>query len=247
MKDLVPGGRADSLPDSKFKPKQLALGREIESEHTDNPALANEIAKDHLEEFDSYYSHLKKMEGRLEESDRTKVAEPPPPKGVSVDQWDKILQGVKKPKRKGRDATAFIRSKIASTTIGPSTIQGQGLIATRGFSEGDVIAPVVDIVPEGQGDMRSDLLQTAQGRYLNHADEANSRNIQLSPSQYGIRALCDIAPGEEITTDYREAQTAYPGAMILTPEEELEQSKQAAYHLGVDHALYHVNLTRSHA
>lgn len=177
--------------------------------------------------------------------ERVKKAEPPPPAGVSAKAWDKILQGVKKPKHKGRAATAFIRTKMASTVIADSEIAGKGLFATRGFSEGDIIAPVVDRVPEGQGDMRTDLLQTAQGRYLNHSDTPNARNTPLSDTQYGIRATRDIAPGEEITADYQEAQATYPGAFILTPEEEaLALSKQAAYHLGESHALYHVNLTR---
>jgi hypothetical protein len=207
---------------------------------------SGELSRTTVDEWERATPHHKSLPERLhpKKRRRIKTAEPPPPKGVSLDQWDKILQGIKKPKKKGRDATAFIRSKVASTIIGPSNIAGQGLIATRGFNEGDIIAPVVDRVPEGQGDMRSDLLQTAQGRYLNHSYEPNSRNTPLSELQYGIRATRNIAPGEEITTDYREAQATYPGALILTPEEELAQTKQAAYHLGVKRALYHVNLTR---
>lgn len=230
----MPGGIGDNKPDSAFDPKQLAMGRKIETEHTNDPAIADETAKDHLTEHGKYYTALTSMEKDLEAE---KTAEPPPPEGVSAAQWDKILEGIK--------TRAPKLMKTANTTIGPSSIAGQGLIATRGFSEGDIVAPVVDVVPEGQGDMRSDLLQTGQGRYLNHSDTPNVRNTPLSSVQYGVRALRDIAPDEEITADYREAQLTYPGAHILTPEEEaLEQSKQAAYHLGVNQALYRVNLTR---
>lgn len=49
-------------PDSKFDPKQLALGVKIEHEHTDNPAVAKAITKAHLSEFPEYNTALKKME-----------------------------------------------------------------------------------------------------------------------------------------------------------------------------------------
>jgi hypothetical protein len=41
---------------------QLAMGTKIEMEHTNNPRVAQQIAKDHLAEFDDYYTRLKKME-----------------------------------------------------------------------------------------------------------------------------------------------------------------------------------------
>lgn len=47
-RDKLPGGPADNMPDSAFDPKQLATGRKEESEHTDVPEVAGEIAKDHL-------------------------------------------------------------------------------------------------------------------------------------------------------------------------------------------------------
>lgn len=60
--DLVPGGLGDNASPSDFSKKQLAKGRKVELEHTDNPALAQEIAKDHLTEDPRYYTHLAKME-----------------------------------------------------------------------------------------------------------------------------------------------------------------------------------------
>ncbi|GEM_PF-2359466 len=55
-------GKHKDVPDDKFDPKQLAMGIEVEKEHTDNPAIAKEIAKDHLAELPDYYTRLKKME-----------------------------------------------------------------------------------------------------------------------------------------------------------------------------------------
>lgn len=43
--------------------KELAMGIEVEMEHTGNKAIAKRISLDHLAELPDYYSRLKKMEG----------------------------------------------------------------------------------------------------------------------------------------------------------------------------------------
>jgi ADP-ribose pyrophosphatase YjhB (NUDIX family) len=53
--DLLPGGAADNVPDSKFPKKDLALGVKDEREHTSNDQIAKEIAKDHLQEDSAHY------------------------------------------------------------------------------------------------------------------------------------------------------------------------------------------------
>lgn len=63
--DLVPGGKADDVPDEDFPMEQLLKGIKVEMEHTDDPDLAKEIATDHLEEFDDYYDALAEMEDEL--------------------------------------------------------------------------------------------------------------------------------------------------------------------------------------
>jgi len=55
-------GKHKGVPDEKFDPKELEMGIDVEKEHTDNPAIAKEIAKDHLAELPDYYTRLKKME-----------------------------------------------------------------------------------------------------------------------------------------------------------------------------------------
>jgi len=60
--DRIPGGLADKKPDSDFDPEQLAAGIKVEMEHTDDPDIAKEIAKDHLTEDPDYYRKLRKME-----------------------------------------------------------------------------------------------------------------------------------------------------------------------------------------
>lgn len=62
MKDLIPGGLADNKSDKDFDKKDVSKGSKVEREHTSNPAIAKEIAKDHLTEDKEYYNKLEKME-----------------------------------------------------------------------------------------------------------------------------------------------------------------------------------------
>ena len=66
VRDFLPGGLADGIPDSAFNKVQLRKGIKVELEHTKNKELAKEIAKDHLTEHPDYYKALRKMEDRLE-------------------------------------------------------------------------------------------------------------------------------------------------------------------------------------
>lgn len=65
--DIIPGGKADDVPLEDFDPDALEQGVKVEMEHTNDPAIAEEIARDHLTEFDDYYDALNEMEKRLEE------------------------------------------------------------------------------------------------------------------------------------------------------------------------------------
>ena len=58
-------GEKDVRQDMDYDPVQLAEGIRVEMEHTRDPDVAKEIAKDHLDEFDGYYTSLKKMENGL--------------------------------------------------------------------------------------------------------------------------------------------------------------------------------------
>lgn len=61
-RDKLRGGKADKLKPSDFDKKQLAQGTKHELEHTDDRALAQEIAMDHLSEDGDYYKKLKRVE-----------------------------------------------------------------------------------------------------------------------------------------------------------------------------------------
>jgi hypothetical protein len=50
------------VSEKDVNPDELAMGVEIEKEHTDDPEIAKRIALDHLAEIPDYYTRLKKME-----------------------------------------------------------------------------------------------------------------------------------------------------------------------------------------
>jgi len=61
-KDRIPGGLSDKKKPSDFDSKKLAAGTKVESEHTSDPGIAEEIAMDHLTEDPNYYEKLKTVE-----------------------------------------------------------------------------------------------------------------------------------------------------------------------------------------
>jgi hypothetical protein len=62
IKDLLPGGEADHVPDSAFNPEALSEGKTHEREHTNDGQVAEEIAKDHLSEDPAYYKKIEQVE-----------------------------------------------------------------------------------------------------------------------------------------------------------------------------------------
>lgn len=78
QKDLLPGGKADNLPDREFSSSELAEGAEHEHEHTNNDQVAKEIAKDHLQEDSQYYEKVEAIEGK--EAASSVMPMPPKPK-----------------------------------------------------------------------------------------------------------------------------------------------------------------------
>jgi hypothetical protein len=61
--DQLPGGIGDETTDEDVNERELAEGQKHEMEHTNDGALAREIARDHLTEDPEYYTHLKQVEG----------------------------------------------------------------------------------------------------------------------------------------------------------------------------------------
>jgi hypothetical protein len=66
VKDYIKGGKADNVPASQFLESQIKKGMKVEREHTTDPKIAREIAKDHLIENPHYYDYLNKMEKKMD-------------------------------------------------------------------------------------------------------------------------------------------------------------------------------------
>jgi len=73
-KELLPGGLAKGKKPGDYDTDQLAMGIEVEVEHTDDPDVAQEIAMDHLQEIPDYYTRLEKMEEKAEKEMKRKAS-----------------------------------------------------------------------------------------------------------------------------------------------------------------------------
>jgi len=71
--EKIPGGLAKGKEPSDFDQGQLAKGTKVELEHTDDKAVAREIAEDHLTEDPDYYKKLEKIEKHAEMSSLEKT------------------------------------------------------------------------------------------------------------------------------------------------------------------------------
>lgn len=71
--DRLPGGKADRDEPSDFPKEQIRMGVKVEREHTKNPAVAKEIAMDHLTEGRDYYTRLRKMEEGMSKSKEARI------------------------------------------------------------------------------------------------------------------------------------------------------------------------------
>lgn len=75
--------------------------------------------------------------------------------------------------------------------IAPSEIEGSGGFAVRWARAGDILAPA-----------RREGVRTEAGRYTNHAVPPNAR-LRANGDDLDLVAVGGIAPGDEITIDYR--------------------------------------------
>lgn len=118
-KERIPGGRARDLDPSAFDPEELARGVQVEREHTPDPAVAREIAMDHLTEFPDYYTRLDRMEAEA----RGKKTAAVPKKYEHIDF--KPPEGVANAAKKGLE----LRQKASPSNRG-------GLTPTQAAEEG---------------------------------------------------------------------------------------------------------------
>lgn len=75
-KELMEAGKSKGEKD-KVNETQLAMGKEVEKEHTSNQEIAEKITRDHLAEIPDYYTHLKEMEDNVKKNDTVKSSYAP--------------------------------------------------------------------------------------------------------------------------------------------------------------------------
>lgn len=75
-KELMEAGESKGKKD-KVNKEQLAMGKEVEKEHTTNPEIAEKITRDHLAEIPDYYTHLKEMEDNAKKNNEVKSSYAP--------------------------------------------------------------------------------------------------------------------------------------------------------------------------
>ena len=101
--------------------------------------------------------------------------------------------------------------------VAPSPIHGQGLFASASISSGELIAPA-----------RLLGKRTPAGRFINHSLCPNAAMVE-GGDQIGVEAARDIAAGEEVTVDYRQALSV--NSLIAA---RMNAEVEAKYHLAVD-------------
>lgn len=112
----LPGGLADGRADDEFDEKQLEMGIKVEMEHTDDPEIAKDIAKDHLVEIPDYYTYLEKMEKEARESGEEKETE----------MEDLQVSGSKRLEKKIADLSCSPSQQPFSTQICPPGCKWDG-------------------------------------------------------------------------------------------------------------------------
>ena len=145
--DIIPGGMGDDKALDSFDAEQLSKGTQVEMEHTDDPNVASEIARDHLTEDPDYYKKLEKVEETGEEeygeedteedarvTELRQLLEPYMVEDGQEPTWGEIGSAVKK---KVGDATHYIPHIAAGGLLAA----GLGHLASGGSTLGSALPP----------------------------------------------------------------------------------------------------------
>jgi hypothetical protein len=82
-----------------------------------------------------------------------------------------------------------------SVAVAPSRIAGRGIVATTDLPPGRGAVTAMDATGR----------RTPVGRFINHSDEPNAE-VMLTPAGIDVVPVRPIAPGEELTINYRQAK-----------------------------------------
>lgn len=220
--DKMPGGRADDMTDDAlFDPIQLEKGTRIEQEHTSDPQLAREIARDHLSEIPDYYTRLESME-------RKALAASSPTTSVPRGVLDRVVQPATDIHQQGTP----MPHDQNYVHVAPSPLGGVGLFSYRAIPNDTLVyatRPEEDLVVS-LSKVRQLPLETQQlyktfgvvleGKdaivvpknfnhmsviwYINHSD--SDPNV-MTPDGSDYYTTRDVAAGEELLVNYNSFDT----------------------------------------
>jgi hypothetical protein len=120
LTERIKGGLADGMPDSAFDMTELHRGIMVEAEHTDDPDVAKEIAKDHLAEDAEYYRKL----ATIEENPSPRVA----------DHYEEFH---------GTEPSVYLEGKTwvpgSLVEVGPAVDVGYGIVEAKSNKDGKYV------------------------------------------------------------------------------------------------------------
>lgn len=212
--DVLSGGKADDKPASSFSPRQIAMGKKVEMEHTNSPELATEISRDHLEEFPDYYTRLKKMESEAEAAkEKTscwRFASEALAKLADGDgDEDEDDEGAHSGRAPTAEDKAAIKRFLASTPKGTEDEEFHEFLTSRGIK-----------VPLGEAavyDMARESVKTAQGFSISYDLDGNRQDIEWHKDALARILSVPLESGPLNKTS---------GAQALTPAGRLAASMQ---------------------
>lgn len=155
--DVIAGGLAAGVPTEEFPADQIQKGTEVELEHTSNPAVAQEIAKDHLTEGDDYYDpRLEDLEKDMKsdvDSGKTDI----PTEGNEKVEENEKQKKEDQSKLENEKAAAYkygFLMKLAESGMRPSELE-DNMMKRAGASPTGIIATIIKLLGGAAGGVAS--------------------------------------------------------------------------------------------
>lgn len=185
MTDRLPGGAADAIPPAAFSAADVAKGKKVEAEHTSDPAVVAEIARDHLAEFPHlpagrrYYDRLAEMESDMKAQVARNEAKQAALAGALPKPPTTMLPANPGGLEVPEDRDNYPQYRTPSTTVPPRTLGG--------LPGSELIGgPSAATPPAALTRAKLPLLKPAAARTLREVVLATSRVVQLNKEAGGM-------------------------------------------------------------
>lgn len=213
--DKIPGGRAEGLPDSSFDKEDLEKGTRVEMEHTNDPEVATEIAKDHIEEYKDYYEALEAMENILKEGHHYAGTWSIPYNEEKARSLKEIITDLStKDEVATSDLTSDLYDELGSDVLF-DTIEGYGETIPAELARNLIVEYLHDIVGEYEDEpglfmdkFTPESLQIINDLIAEHFDYMNRSGVDLNREEM-----------QEVKEDIEEERDDTEGIIKVAPEE----------------------------